>query len=259
MPTARNRPKTGSYFEPAPPRVLAHRGLALDAPENTLLAFAKALALGVNHLETDVHESSDGVAIISHDSTLERVAGRKVAVNQLTAAELRRVELGNGQNFTTLKDALDAFPDARFNIDVKSPRAIEPTVAAIRELNATPRVLVSSFSERTQRATAAQLPGVATSASMGAMVRILAASTVGLADRATGMLAQFDAIQIPEKWKGVRVVSPRLIRLAHRAGVEVHVWTVNEPEDMLRLVNAGVDGIVTDRADLAVQLLRSRR
>ncbi len=258
VPTARNRAGAGSYFDSAPPRVLAHRGLAVDAPENTLLAFAKALAVGVNYLETDVHESSDGVAMISHDDTLERVAARKVAVNQLTASELRRVDLGHGQNFTSLAEALDAFPDARFNIDVKSPGAIEPTIKAVRDLRAINRVLVSSFSESVQRATTAGLPGVATSAPMGAMFRILSASKVGLADRATSMLATFDAIQIPERWKGLRVVSSRLTHLAHDAGVEVHVWTVNEPDDMRRLLDLGVDGIVTDRADQAVQVIRSR-
>ncbi len=249
----------GPYFDSAPPRVLAHRGLALDAPENTLLAFAKALATGVNHLETDVHESSDGVAIISHDDTLERVAGRKVSVNHLTASELRRVDLGKGQSFTSLREALDAFPNARFNIDVKSLGAIQPTIDAIRTTKAINRVLVSSFSDRVQRAMVNGLPGVATSAPMGAMLRILSATKFGLVGRVVSMLSEFDAIQVPERWKGVRVVTPRMIRLAHDAGVEVHVWTVNDPDDMVRLLDMGVDGLVTDRADLAVKVVRSRK
>lgn len=250
---------TGSFFDAAPPRVFAHRGLALEAPENTLLAFAKALAVGANYLETDVHESSDGVAIVSHDDTLERVAHRKANVNHLTAAELRRVDLGNGQSFSTLKEALDAFPDARFNIDVKSRGAVQPTIDAIRATNAVNRVLVSSFNDRLQRATVKGLPGVATSAPMGAMFRILSASKLGIARRAVTMLFGFDAIQVPERWKGARVVTPRLIRLAHDAGIEVHVWTVNEPDDMHRLLELGVDGLVTDRADLALEVIRSRR
>lgn len=249
----------GAYFSSAPPRVLAHRGLALEAPENTLLAFAKSMAIGVVDLETDVHESSDGVAIISHDPTLERVAGRKVRVNHLTAPELRRVDLGDGQNFATLEEALDAFPDARFNIDVKSSGAIEPTINAVRAVNAVNRVLVSSFSEARQRATVKGLPGVATSASMGAMARVLAVSKLGLTKRVVSMLAGYDALQIPERWKGVRIVSPPLIQSAHDAGIEVHVWTVNEPDDMHRLLDLGVDGLVTDRADLAVEIIRSRK
>lgn len=259
MPPARKREGGDAYFASPPPRILAHRGLALEAPANTLLAFAKALALGVNHLETDVHESSDGVAIISHDPTLERVAERKVQVNQLTAAELRRIDLGAGQNFSSLEDALDAFPDARFNIDVKSAGAIQGTINAIRTTRALDRVLVSSFSTRIQRAAIEGLPGVATSAPMGVMVRVLSASKLGRAARVKSMLTQYDAIQIPETYKGVRVLSPRLIRHTHEAGLEVHVWTINSPEDMTRLLDLGVDGIVTDRADLAIEILRSRK
>ena len=110
--------------------MFAHRGLATEAPENTLLAFAKALALGIRYLETDVHASADGVAIISHDPDLKRLTGRDVRIEQLTAAELARIDLGEGQTFTTLAAALDAFPDARFNIDIKAEAAATPAAAA---------------------------------------------------------------------------------------------------------------------------------
>ncbi|MEO7544807.1 MAG: glycerophosphodiester phosphodiesterase, partial [Terrimesophilobacter sp.] len=242
-----------------PPRVFAHRGFAREAPENTLLAFAKALATGASYLETDVHESSDGIAIVSHDPTLERVAARKVRVNNLTAAELRRVDLGHGQCFSSLEQALDAFPEARFNIDVKSSGAVQGTIDAIRSTRALNRVLVSSFSGRIQRATVQGLPGVATSAPMGAMVRLLSTSNLRFTGRVLSILTKYDALQIPERYKGIRVLSPRLIRLAHEVGTEVHVWTVNEPDDMNRLLDLGVDGIVTDRADVALTVLRTRR
>lgn len=114
------------YFDPARPRVLAHRGLALEAPENSLLAFAHAIALGVQHIETDVHVSADGVAIIAHDPDLSRVAGRPTRVDELTVAELARVELGEGQHPPTLAEALDAFPETRFNIDLKTAGAVAP-------------------------------------------------------------------------------------------------------------------------------------
>ncbi len=256
---ARSGSGEGGYFTSPPPRVLAHRGLALDAPENTLLAFAKAVAAGITHLETDVHESADGVAIISHDDTLMRVAGRKVNVNQLTVAELRRVDLGSGQNFSTLAEAIDAFPDARFNIDVKSAGAVQPTINAVKATNSVKRVLVTSFSSSRRAATVKGLPGVATAAASGELAQILAAARLGLLPRARTLLAQFDALQVPEKWKGVRVVTPPLVRLAHEGGAEVHVWTINEPQDMTRLLDLGVDGIVTDRADVAVEVLRARR
>lgn len=259
MSTARSDASGGGYFHTPPPRVLAHRGLAIEAPENTLLAFAKALAIGVTHVETDVHESSDGVAIVSHDDTLERVAGRNVRVNQLTSIELRRIDLGAGQGFSSLAEAIDAFPDVRFNIDLKSAGAVEPTVKAIRSLNATDRVLVTSFSDARRRAAVRGLPGVATSASFGTMAKILLASTLRWRRRAYALLASVDAVQLPERWKGVQVITPLLIRMAREAGTEVHAWTINEPDDMVRLLDLGVDGIVTDRADLAIDVVRSRR
>ncbi len=254
----RNGPSGEGYFQAPPPRVFAHRGLALEAPENTLLAFAKALAVGVDFVETDVQVSADGVAIVSHDPLLDRVAGREVRVDQLTAAELRRIDLGHGQGFPTLAEALDAFPQARFNIDVKAEGAVLPTAEAIRAQRATGRVLLTSFSEARRLAAVRELPGVATSAAMGTAARMLAASKAGLGGRVARILRSVDAVQFPERWKGVRVITPRLIRQAHAAGVEVHVWTVNDPADMTRLLDGGVDGIVTDRADLAMAVLRSR-
>jgi glycerophosphoryl diester phosphodiesterase len=256
--TARRDHRQGGYFASLPPRVLAHRGLALEAPENTLLAFAKALAIGVEHIETDVHESADGVAIVSHDPDLDRVAGRKVRVDQLTAAELRRVDLGDGQAFPTLAEAIDAFPDARFNIDVKSAGAIQPTVDAIRAQGATARVLVTSFSDARRRAVSRQLPGVATSAASRASARVLAASKLRFGPEVRRLLRQVDAVQLPERRHGIHIVTGPFIRMVHSAGAEVHVWTVNDPADMLRLLELGVDGIVTDRADLAVPIVLSR-
>lgn len=253
-----DQPERERFFTTPPSRVIAHRGLAIEAPENTLLAFAKALAVGVTYLETDVHESADGVAVVSHDDSLKRVAARSVRVNQLTMAELRRVDLGFGQNFTSLVEAIDAFPDARFNIDVKSSAAVGPTVEAIRAANAQHRVLVTSFSGSRRHGVVRQIPDVATSADYRAMASILAASRLGFSRRAVSLIGRFDALQLPEQWKGLRVVTPNLVRLVHEAGAELHVWTVNQQDDMERLLDLGVDGIVTDRADIAMEVLRTR-
>lgn len=256
--TAGPGPDRHRFFEPSPPRVLAHRGLASGAPENTLLAFLKALGAGAKYIETDVHASVDGVAIISHDPDLQRVAGRPDRIDQLTAAQLRAVELGAQQGIPSLRDALDAFPDARFNIDIKSDAAIAPTVDAILRARATPRVLVTSFNGRRTEAAARRLPGVATSASMLRTALVLLAVTVGLRRVAVRALAPVDALQVPERWHGIRVVTPAMMKAAAAAGVEVHVWIVNSPGDMRRLVQMGVTGLVTDRADLAVATVRRR-
>ena len=250
-------PRSGFLASPRP-RVFAHRGLALDVPENTMLAFLKALSAGATHIETDVHATLDGIAVLSHDPDLTRVAGRDVRIDRLTLAELKRIDLGEGQSFATLSEALDGFPEARFNIDVKSDAAAEPTARAILRANATRRVLVTSFAEDRRRRTTRLLPGVATSASAPVALNAFLAATFGLTWLARRVLRGFAAVQVPERVRHLRVVTPRFIRTMHAVGVEVHVWTVNEPAAMRRLLDLGVDGIVTDRCDLAAAVIAER-
>lgn len=245
------------YFAPSTPRVLSHRGLAIDAPENSLLAFAHAIALGVTHIETDVHVSADGVAIIAHDPDLARVAGRSARVEDLTVADLAALDLGSGQHMPTLAEALAAFPEARFNIDLKSAGAIVPTVTAVRDARAEERVLLTSFSERRRRAALRLLPGVATSASGPRFAAALLAASVRFGPGVRGALRGLHAVQIPTCALGLDTISPARLSAYHRVGVEVHVWTVNEEAEMRRLLALGVDGIVTDRADIAVEVLRT--
>jgi len=239
--------------------VLAHRGLAVDAPENTLLAFARALAAGVTHLETDVHASADGVAILSHDPDLFRLTGRRVRIDQLTASELARIDLGESQTFVTLSAALEAFPDARFNIDIKAAAAAVPAIEAIRGAHAERRVLIGSFSNARRLAVVRRLPGVATSVSSRGAVIATWAGALGLRRMVRFALRGVQAVQLPVRVLGVRTTSPRVIAAYHSAGVEVHIWTINDPAEMTRLLDAGVDGLVSDRADIALEVLVKRR
>lgn len=258
-PSSRRDSGPPRYFTPSPPRVFAHRGLALDAPENTLLSFAKAVALGVTHIETDVHGSADGVAMISHDADLARVAGRAVRVGLLTSHELRRVSLGQGQGFCSLADALDTFPETRFNIDVKSASAVAPTVAAIRDARATERVLIGSFSPQRRLAVVRQLPGVATSvSSRGAVAAVTAARSRGGVPTLRRILRGVNAVQLPLSILRMPTMTPRTTAAFHAAGVEVHAWTVNDESTMGRLLDLGVDGLITDRADVAMRVLERR-
>ena len=258
MPRRARRGEPVAYLSPAPPRVLAHRGLALEAPENTLLAFLHAVNAGATHVETDVHGSADGIAMVSHDPDLARVAGREVAVRQLTAAELRRVSLGAGQGYCSLAEALDAFPETRFNIDVKSADAIEGTIKAVRDARASARVLIGSFSDARRRRTIRELPGVATSVSARGALPAVHAARAGATSALSRILSGVDAVQLPAKVAGANVVTARAIRSFHAVGVEVHIWTINDPAEMERLLDAGVDGLVTDRADLALPLVAAR-
>jgi glycerophosphoryl diester phosphodiesterase len=235
--------------------VLAHRGLAIEAPENTLLAFAKALAVGVTHIETDVHVSADGVAMISHDPDLKRLVGRRATVGHLTAAELRRIDLGFGQGYCSLAEALDGFPEARFNIDIKIGPAVAPTVAAIRVAGATSRVLIGSFSRARRLAAVRMLPGVATSISARGAVAAVAAARAGSSRSLGRILRGVQAVQLPVTVLRMPAFTPRTIAAFHAAGVEVHAWTINDPAAMDRLLELGVDGLVSDRSDLAIEAL----
>lgn len=244
-----------AWFTPGPPRIIAHRGLATEAPENTLLAFVTALALGVTHLETDVHATSDGVAVLSHDPDLARLTGRPTAIASTSLAALQRIDLGADQQVPTLRETLRAFPDARFNIDIKADAALQPTIDAILRERAVERVLVTSFDDARRKAAVAALPGVATSpSSRGVVLAALAsrAPTAGL--RRLGF-RDIDAIQVPERYRGVPIVTGRLVEAAHESGVEVHVWTIDDADDMRRLFALGVDGVITDRADIGLEVL----
>lgn len=240
------------YFEGSTPRVFAHRGLHLDVPENTASSFRAAIAAGATFIETDVVGSRDGFAMISHDTTLGRVSSRSGLVSDHTAAELAEIDLG-GEGFLTLAQALEQFPSARFNIDVKDARAIDGVVRAVTESDALDRVLITSFSAQRRRATIARLPGVASSPSATEFLVIAAAARLGVAPP----LPLVHALQIPERANGITFVTERLVERYHRAGLEVHVWTVNDEATMRRLLGLGVDGIVTDRADIALRVVNS--
>lgn len=205
-----------------------------------------------------MHISRDGVAIISHDPDLTRMAGREVRIDQLTAAELAGIDLGDGQGFTTLAAVLDAFPETRFNIDIKVAAAAEPAAAAILAAHAEQRVLIGSFSRSRRLAAVRRIPGVATSASSIAVLVATWAGALGLRGITRAALRGVDAVQIPQSVLGVSTVSPRVLAAFHAADVEVHIWTINDAETMTRLLDAGVDGIMTDRADLAVEVFARR-
>lgn len=247
------------------PRVLAHRGLVTTAArsggavENSFAAVAEAHAAGVAYVESDCHLTRDGSVVLFHDPDLSRVTGDPRRVDEVTVADLERLMESRG-GLVTLEQALDAFPDLRFNLDVKADAAADEVGRLIAPHGA--RVLVTSFSDaRRRRALHAAKsrdagPPPATSGGTGVVARVVSAASVRSAALVRRALRGVDALQVPERHGRVRIVTPRLIDLVHAAGAEVHVWTVNEPDDMRRLVAMGVDGIVTDRADVALQTLK---
>ena len=248
----------------AKPRVLAHRGLVTpeDAAggiaENSFAAVAAAHSAGAAYIESDCHLTADGVVVLFHDDDLSRVTGDPRRIADVTSHELEVLMAARG-GLITLRQALESFPEVRFNLDVKAEGAAESvgrTVAAHGE-----RVLLTSFSDARRRAALAAAHDAggdirpATSAGTGTITRVLAA-VASRSDRLVSRaLGAVDALQVPERQGRLRIVTPRFIAAAHRHGVEVHVWTVNAPADMRRLVDMGADGIVTDRADVALATL----
>ncbi|MDA3003002.1 MAG: glycerophosphodiester phosphodiesterase [Actinomycetota bacterium] len=243
-----------AYLEGQYPRVIAHRGFPLDHAENTLGAFQAALDAGADILETDVHLSKDGVVVVAHDPDLTRVAGRPGLVSDFTASELASMDLGFGEGFPSLEELLSAFPDAKFNIDLKTRPAVEPFADVIRSLSAEARILATSFDEMTRQAAVNLVPGVVSSASQSMVMWARVRSWWGLPSENWRVPPEVVALQIPPAMYGVALVTPNMMRLAKRRGLEVHVWTINDPDDMRRLWSMGVQGIITDRTDLAVQV-----
>jgi len=231
--------------------VIAHRGLALDAPENTLESFRAALAAGASHLETDVQLTIDGVAVLAHDPDLERLTGARGRIDGIAADALSAIDLGRGSRFATLAEALAAFPGVPFNIDVKAEGAEAATARAIVAAGAADRVLVTSFSGRRRRRTLAGVPTAATSASRGAVMIAVLGAALGIGSLVRRALHDVDAVQVPLRYGRVPIVTRRFVHAVHAAGVEVHVWTINDPAAMRALLAGGIDGIVTDRCDLA--------
>ncbi len=256
------------YFLPDErPRVLAHRGLvtpdaaAAGVVENSFAAVAEAHAAGAAYVESDCHVTADGEVVLFHDVDLTRVTEDPRAVADVRVHELEELMADRG-GLITLAQALDAFPEVRFNLDVKAEAAASPVGRLIAPH--VDRVLVTSFSDRRRRAAlaAARSAGAAgrpaTSAGSATLARLLAARAAHLAPIVRRLLGEVDALQVPERHGPVRVVSRALLDVAHEHGVEVHVWTVNDAADMERLRDRGVDGLVTDRADVALALMNGR-
>jgi glycerophosphoryl diester phosphodiesterase len=247
------------YFDGHTPRVLAHRGFADGHAENTIGAFRAALDVGADILETDVHLSKDGQVIVAHDADLSRVAGLPGLVSDYTASELAGIDVGFGEGFPTLVEALEAFPGAKFNIDLKAPEVIDPFVDVVSQMNAHDRLLVASFDEASRSRAVSKLPGVVSSATSGHIIEGRLRSWLGLSGATWTMPPEIRALQVPPAHWGMALVTPSLVRMAHQKGLEVHVWTINDARDMERLLEMGVDGIVTDRADIAVEIVAKRR
>lgn len=254
------------FFRAARPLAFAHRGGAGLAPENTLAAFDTGLAHGADGLELDVHLSRDGVVVVHHDPTLDRTTNRSGAIRGFTAAELQRVDAGHrfsrdgtfpfrgqGMGVPTLAAVLARYRDTRIIVEMKQdePALARATLEVVRAAGAVERVCLGAFGWRVLRAARALEPGIASGASRVEVRWALWRSRFGWPIRRAG----YHGYQVPEISKGRRVVSPRFVEHARRAGLPVQVWTVDRIEDARRLLDWKVDALITDRPDVIVPLV----
>lgn len=222
-------------------------------------AFEAAVDLGYRYVETDVHATADDVVLAIHDATLNRVTDGSGVIAQLPWSTVRRSRIGGSEPIPTLDEVLGTWPELRVNIDIKAASAVAPAVRAIERTGAHDRVCIASFSDARRRDAVRQLSkAVATSAGRPIAYSFFIASKTGLSARVRRWLGGIHCLQLPARWGALHVPTARIVADAHAAGRQVHVWTVNRPALMHRLLDVGVDGIVTDRADVLRDVLISR-
>lgn len=249
--------------------VIAHQGGEQLRPSNTMVAYRHAVELGADVLEMDMHSTADGVLVLSHDDTVDRLTDGRGLIKEMSWEQLQTIDAGyawtgdegasfpyrgQGIGIPSLEEVLAAFPDVPMNIEIKQrePSIVEPFCALLRQYGREHGVLVASFHPDTMVAFRESCPEVATSGTEREIRPFWVLSRLGLARLYS---PPADAFQVPEYSGGLHVVTGGFVRGAHSRNVEVHVWTVNETADMERLLALGVDGIITDRPDRLLELL----
>jgi len=247
--------KLHPFLDHPRPTGFAHRGGSLEAEENTLPAFAHAVALGFSHVELDVHATRDGVVVVHHDDTLDRMFGVARRVADLTWADLQTIKTPGGATVPRFDEVLAAFPALNINIETKSMDVVAPLARTITRADALNRVCIGSFDPaRTAAARAALGPGLCWSPAHAGVARLWLTGwglPVGAGD--------FPVVQVPRRFRGLEVVTPRFVRAAHARGILVQVWTVDDEAEMDHLLSIGVDGLMSDRPTLLRQVLARHR
>ena len=247
-----------AYLDAPLPIAVAHRGGHESAPENTLRSFTAAHELGFRYLETDVHASVDGELFAFHDDVLDRVTDHVGSVASRTSAELRRVLIDGTDPIPTLDELLEEFPDVRWNIDPKADGALMSLARTIRRHGAVGRVNIGAFSdERLRRIRSLVGPELCTAAGPREIAALVASSRVPVARRRRSR-RPFGCVQVPVRHRNVTVVTSAFVDAAHARDLQVHVWTIDDPAEMHRLLDLGVDGILTDRPSVLRSVLEAR-
>lgn len=239
--------------------VIAHRGGAREVPENTWSAVEHVESLGLTWMETDLHATADDVVVLSHDADLGRIGGRGT-LSELTWDEAAELDAGDGRGLVRLDEVLEAHPGLALNVDLKEPAVVQPALQVVRAADALDRVRFASFSARRLAMLRRQEPRATTS--LGgfdiAGLMLLSEAALPLPHTRWGWTrGRVDAVQVPPMHRGMQVVTRRFVAQAHTAGLEVRVWTIDDPEEMRRLAALNVDAIMTDVPTLALEILGS--
>jgi glycerophosphoryl diester phosphodiesterase len=246
-----------AFLDAATPLAFAHRGGAIEHLENSMPAFEACVALGYRYLETDVRVTADGVLVAFHDPTLERTTDRAGRIEQLPWSEVATARIGGRAPLVRLEDLLGAWPDVRFNLDVKAAGALAPLVRLVRRLKIVDRLCLASFSDA-RVAAARRLLGPSLCTSLGPR-GVAALRLSSYSPRAAGLVRMAaGCAQVPLHLGGRALVDERFVTAAHARGLQVHVWTVDTGEDVATLLDLGVDGIMTDRPAMLREVLEKR-
>ncbi|MFF6992499.1 glycerophosphodiester phosphodiesterase family protein [Streptomyces sp. NPDC010273] len=243
------------YLEHPGPIPFAHRGGAADGLENTVFQFRRAVELGYRYIETDVHATADGKLVAFHDETLDRVTDGAGRIADLFWSDVSHARVAGKEPVPLFEELLETFPEVHWNVDIKAEPALRPLLDLLDRTDSWNRVLVGSFSEkRVVRAQHLAGPRLATSfGTRGVLNLRLRSWGAPLPVRRSAVAAQ-----VPEEQSGVPVVDRSFVRAAHARGVQVHVWTINEADRMHRLLDLGVDGIMTDHIDTLREVMVER-
>jgi glycerophosphoryl diester phosphodiesterase len=246
-----------AFLDGPTPLAMAHRGGAIEHLENTMPAFEACVALGYRYLETDVRVTADGVLVVFHDATLERVTDRVGRVDALPWSEVSKAHIGGREPILRLDDLLGAWPDVRFNLDIKAAGVLAPLVRTVRRLQVADRICLASFSDA-RIAAARRLFGPSVCTSLGPR-GVAALRLSSYSPRAAGLVRiQAGCAQVPLQLGGRALVDERFLAAAHERGLQVHVWTVDTEAEADRMLELGVDGIMTDRPAMLRELLERR-
>ena len=247
-------PKSLPFLDYPYPIPFAHRGGAGVFPENTLPAFQNAVNSGYKYLETDVHSSKDGEVFAFHDDSLDRVTEHSGKISELTSKEISNIQIDNFAKIPTLLELLETFPEAKLNIDPKADSVVQPLTDLLKHTNSVSRVCIGSFSDKRIKHIRKELgSGLCVSAGPKKVVKFLAGKLAF-----SKFKSDYHCLQVPQRSGPVKIITHDFVKRAHSRGLQVHVWTVDDPYEMNELLDLGVDGLMTDEPSILKNVLIER-